>query len=146
MTGRARPADLRFAVATYAKRLSSRFDRRVRFVRLVGSWARHEAGEDTDVDVAAVIEGLTRDEWRDAVSDAVEVELETGALLSPFVVSGEPLRADFERLRDRIDQPGVTNPFANIGGELVRPIERRGRYRPDLADPVGCQIERRGVR
>jgi predicted nucleotidyltransferase len=89
VTGHVLPADLRFAVATYAKRLSSRFDGRLRFVRLFGSWARHEASEDSDVDVAAVVEGLTRDEWREAVSDAVDVELETGALLSPFVVSGE---------------------------------------------------------
>jgi predicted nucleotidyltransferase len=83
------PADLRAAIATYAKRLSSRFGNRLRFVRLFGSWARSEAGEDSDVDVAVVVDGLTCDEWRDAVSDAVDVELETGATLSPFVVASD---------------------------------------------------------
>ena len=89
MSGSDLPVEVRSSVTMYAKRLSVRFDRRLRLVRLFGSWARGEAGEDSDVDVAVVIEGLTRDEWRDAVSDAVDVELETGATLSPFVVSGE---------------------------------------------------------
>lgn len=88
MHGVALPNDLRSALSVYAGRLSSRFHERLRFVRLFGSWARSEAAEDSDVDVAAVVEGLTRDDWRDAVSDAVEVELETGVPLSPFVVSG----------------------------------------------------------
>jgi predicted nucleotidyltransferase len=83
------PADLRAALAAYAERLSSRFGDRLRFVRLFGSWARSEANEDSDIDVAAVIDDLTRDEWRDAVSEAVEVELASGVTLSPFVVSGE---------------------------------------------------------
>lgn len=108
MNGPVLPADLRAAIAAYAKRLSSRFGGRLRFIRLFGSWARGEAGEDSDVDVAVVIEGLTRDEWRDAVSDAVDVELETGATLSPFVVSGEhfDLLVRRERLiaRDILDE------------------------------------------
>ena len=41
------------------------------------------------MDVAVVVEGLTRNEWRDAVGDAAEVELATQTTLSPFVVSGE---------------------------------------------------------
>jgi len=89
MSGHDLPVEVRSSVATYAKRLSSRFGGRLRFVRLFGSWARSEAGEDSDVDVAVVVDGLTRDEWRDAVSDAVDVELETGATLSPFVVASE---------------------------------------------------------
>jgi predicted nucleotidyltransferase len=51
--------------------------------------ARAEAREDSDVDVAVVVEGLTRDEWRDAVGDAVDVELATEVTMSPYVVSGE---------------------------------------------------------
>jgi len=83
------PADLRSAIESYSRRLSLRFEGRLRFVRLFGSWARHEATEDSDIDVAVVVDGLTRDEWAEAISDAVEVELAGGPTLSPFVVSGE---------------------------------------------------------
>jgi predicted nucleotidyltransferase len=89
VSGPVLPPDLRASIAAYAKRLASRFGGRLRFVRLFGSWARGEAGEDSDVDVAVVVEGLTRDEWRDAVSDAVDVELEGGVTLSPYVVPSE---------------------------------------------------------
>ncbi|MGO9833396.1 MAG: nucleotidyltransferase family protein [Polyangiaceae bacterium] len=89
MTGRALPADLRDALAAYTERLSALFPGRVRFVRLFGSWARGEAREESDVDVAVVVEGLARDEWRTAVAEAVDVELACGVTLSPFVVSGE---------------------------------------------------------
>jgi len=83
------PSDLREALAAYAQRLRDRFGSRVRFVRLFGSWARGEADEDSDVDVAVVVEQLTRDEWRQAVGDAVDVDLDTRTTLSPFVVSGD---------------------------------------------------------
>jgi predicted nucleotidyltransferase len=83
------PVKLREALAAYARHLAVRFGSRLRFVRLFGSWARAEAREDSDVDVAVVVEALTRNEWRDAVGDAVDVELATGVTLSPFVVSGE---------------------------------------------------------
>jgi predicted nucleotidyltransferase len=83
------PLDVRDALAAYARRLAARFGSRLRFVLLFGSWARGEAREDSDVDVAVVVEELTRDEWRDAVGDAAEVEFAMQTTLSPFVVSGE---------------------------------------------------------
>jgi hypothetical protein len=104
------PVDLRDALAAYARRLSARFDGRLRFVRLFGSWARGEADEDSDVDVAVVVQGLTRDEWRVAVADAVEVELESGVTLSPFVVSGEHfdlLRSRERKIAADIEEQGI---------------------------------------
>jgi predicted nucleotidyltransferase len=89
LLGPALPADLRNALTAYAERLLALFPRRVRFVRLFGSWARGEAHEESDVDVAVVVEGLDREEWRKAVAEAVDVELACGVTLSPFVVSGE---------------------------------------------------------
>ena len=83
------PDDLRTSLRAYAEKLRARFPGRLRIVRLFGSWARGEAHEASDVDVAVVVEGLTRDEWRDAVALAVEIELGGGATLSPYVVSGE---------------------------------------------------------
>jgi predicted nucleotidyltransferase len=70
-------------------KLAARFAGRVRLVRVFGSWARGQAREDSDLDVAVVIEGLTHAEWNDAVGDAVEIELDGGASISPYVVSGE---------------------------------------------------------
>jgi predicted nucleotidyltransferase len=89
VTDRPLPTDLRSSLSAYTQQLTAIFPDRVRFVRLFGSWARGEAREDSDVDVAVVVEGLTRDEWRTAVATAVEVELAGGVTLSPFVVSGE---------------------------------------------------------
>ena len=83
------PPSYQDSLDDYSARLRRRFGDRVRFVRLFGSWARGEATADSDIDVAAVIEGLTRDEWRAALSLAAEVELDGGEPLSVFAVSGE---------------------------------------------------------
>lgn len=83
------PAGHREALEGYAARLRARFGGRLRFVRLFGSWARGTAGPDADIDVAVVVEGLTRQEWAEALSLAAESEIGGGEALSPFVVSGE---------------------------------------------------------
>jgi predicted nucleotidyltransferase len=85
------------ALADYAARLRTRFGGRLRLVSLFGSWARGEAHEDSDLDVAVVIEDLTRLEWREAVGLAAFSLIELGEPLSPFVVSG----ARFDELRAR---------------------------------------------
>src|SRR5438445_516464 len=57
---------LRDILAAYAARLAARFGPRLRMVRLFGSFARGEATEDSDVDVAVIVEGLAREgpaEW-----------------------------------------------------------------------------------
>ena len=83
------PPFIRVAVADYAERLRHRFGPRLRLVRLYGSWARGEPHEHSDIDVAAVIEGLTVAEWREAVGDVWDTQCATDVVLSPFVVSGE---------------------------------------------------------
>jgi predicted nucleotidyltransferase len=83
------PGSHRAALVGYADRLRRRFAGRLRFVRLFGSWVRGTAGPDSDIDVAVVVEGLTRAEWAEAVALAADSELEGGEPLSPFVVSGE---------------------------------------------------------
>lgn len=110
MNRRPLPADLREALRAYAARLSERFGARLRLVRLFGSWARGEANEDSDVDVAVVVEGLSRDDFCRAVDDAVEVELSHEVTLSPFVVSGEHfdlLRARERRIAADIEREGI---------------------------------------
>ena len=83
------PTSLRPALSAYADREARRFGNRLRFVRLFGSWARGEAHEESDIDVAVVVDGLVFAEWLLSVGDAADVALETSVFLSPFVVSGE---------------------------------------------------------
>ncbi len=88
MRGHLSPACVQ-AVRAYEARLRDRFGARLRRYRVFGSHARGEAGPASDLDVAVVIDGLSRDEWRAAIGDAAEVEYEAELLLSPFVVSSE---------------------------------------------------------
>jgi predicted nucleotidyltransferase len=80
------PGPLRAALTQYAQRLDARFGPRLRHVRLFGSWARGEAGPDSDVDVAVVVDDLTRAEWALALDDACEVSMETEIALTAFVL------------------------------------------------------------
>ncbi len=83
------PAGLRRALERYAAALHVRFGPRLRHVTLFGSWARGQAGPDSDVDVAVVVEGLSRAEWTEAIDLACGVEDSTGTFLSPFVLSAD---------------------------------------------------------
>jgi predicted nucleotidyltransferase len=82
------PARYMEALARYRELLETRFGERLRLVRLFGSWARGDADASSDIDVAVVVEELSRDEWRDAINLSVDVEAETAVVLAPFVVSG----------------------------------------------------------
>lgn len=77
------------ALVDYAARLRWRFGDRLRWVRLFGSWARGEARDDSDIDVAVVIEGMTRDEWREAVGMVFDTEMATEVVLTALALSGE---------------------------------------------------------
>jgi predicted nucleotidyltransferase len=81
-------------VAAYARWLRERFRGRVRHVWLFGSYARGDAHEGSDVDVAATVDELTWSEKVEAVGKGAEVSLAHGMHLSPVVMS----TADFERL------------------------------------------------
>lgn len=83
------PRSILDAIDDYSRRLRARFGPRLRLVRLYGSWARGEAHEHSDIDVAAVIEQLTFAEWRDAVGEVWATQQSTDIELAPFVVSGD---------------------------------------------------------
>ena len=93
------PSSLRPALETYEARLRARFGSRVREVRLFGSYARGEANERSDVDVLALIDGLSDTERLQAVDEATYLMLETGLALSPLPMATEKL--DELRRRER---------------------------------------------
>ena len=84
---------IRQALVAYRAALVARFGDRVRRVCLFGSWARGQATEYSDVDVAVVIDGLTTRDWKDALAEAANVELATELPLSPLVMSTERFEA-----------------------------------------------------
>lgn len=73
--------------------LSRQFGDRLRRVCIFGSWARGEATERSDLDVAIVVDALSAIEWPVALSIATEVQLEVDVPCSPFIVSTERLEA-----------------------------------------------------
>jgi len=66
---------IRQALVAYRAALVARSGERVRRVCLFGSWARGQATERSDVDVAVVIDGLTSREWKDALAERAGARL-----------------------------------------------------------------------
>lgn len=101
---------IRQVLTRFRTELEATLGGRVRRVCLFGSWARGEADERSDVDVAAVIDGLTPSEWRWALTLASELECELGQPFSAFILSSER----FELLRSQggigadIDREGIS--------------------------------------
>jgi predicted nucleotidyltransferase len=85
----------RAAAARFADALRARYRGEVLDVRLFGSCARGQAHEDSDVDVAVVLERL---DWRtrcDVIDLATDIGLEHDLRISPTLFD----RATFERWR-----------------------------------------------
>jgi type I restriction enzyme S subunit len=82
------PPAIGHAVRDYQQRLVRIFGSRLRMVRVFGSWSRGTAHEDSDIDVAVVVDGLTLDEWRSALALSAETEMHTGITLTALVLSG----------------------------------------------------------
>lgn len=97
------------AVARFADELRRRFGDAVVDVRLFGSFARGEAHEDSDVDVAVVLERVDGPIHRDVIDLATDVGLPMELHISPTVFD----RATYEKWR-RQERP------------LVMDIERDG--------------------
>ncbi len=80
------------ALDAYRRTLAERFGDRLERVALFGSWARNDAAEDSDVDIAVIVDELTGDEWKEAVRLAADIEVEFDLPISAFVVSTERFR------------------------------------------------------
>ena len=97
------------ALARFASVVRGRFGEAVVDIRLFGSHARASAHEDSDVDVAVVLEAAGWEVRRDIIDLAADIGLEHDLLLSPTVFD----RETWERWRAQ-DRP------------LVRDIETEG--------------------
>ena len=95
------------ALARFAEELRRRFGDAVLDVRLFGSFARAEAHEDSDVDVAVVLERADRHVRREVIDLATDVGLPVDLHISPTILDREtwerwrrqerPLVMDIER-------------------------------------------------
>ncbi len=103
------PALVSTAVAQFTRELRGRFGDAVLDVRPFGSFARGEAYEDSDVDVAVVLERVDGPIQRDVIDLATDVGLAVDLHISPAVFD----RATYETWR-RQERP------------LVMDIERDG--------------------
>ena len=96
-------------LARFARAVRERFAESVVDIRLFGSHARANAHEDSDVDVAVVLEAAGWEVRRDIIDLAADIGLAHDLMLSPTVFD----RATYERWRAQ-DRP------------LVRDIETEG--------------------
>lgn len=77
------------AVAEFARELRHRYGEKVLDVRLFGSFARGEADEDSDVDVAVVLDAADWETRRDVIDLATDTGLPYDLLLSPTIFDRE---------------------------------------------------------
>lgn len=104
------PAQPPRAALLFKERLAERFGARLASVKLYGSYARGDQHEESDVDVLALVQGLTHEEKVEAIGIGTEVSLETGAWLAPLVmapVEFDKLRQLEARLALDIDREGI---------------------------------------
>jgi len=95
------------AAGSFAAELRRRFADSVVEVRLYGSYARGEAHEESDVDVAVVLEDARWATQREVINIAADTGLDCGLVLSPTIFDREtyarwrtqqrPLVMDIER-------------------------------------------------
>src|SRR5258706_12653256 len=99
---------MRRALQQYRDALERAFGERLRLVRVFGSWARGQATEQSDVDIAVVIDDMSATDWKTAHALSADIALTTELSLSPLVLS----TARFEQQRQT--------------GGIAREIERDG--------------------
>ncbi|HEX5759265.1 MAG TPA: nucleotidyltransferase domain-containing protein [Thermoanaerobaculia bacterium] len=85
MSEAALPSLARTAAARFADELRRRYADAVLDVRLFGSFARGEADEDSDVDVAVVLERVDWATQRDVIDLATDVGLPLDLRISPTI-------------------------------------------------------------
>ena len=98
------------ALARFARLVRERFGEAVIDIRLFGSYARSTAHEESDVDIAVVLEEAGWDIRREIVDLAADIGLAHDLLLSPTVFDRETYerwRAQDRPLTRDIDNEGI---------------------------------------
>jgi predicted nucleotidyltransferase len=102
------PWPVQEGVRRVAAAMRERFGARVKGVGLFGSWARGDAREGSDIDVAVVITELDRSEWGSALELACRASGRTA--VSPLILSETQLanlRSREIRLAEDIEREGI---------------------------------------
>jgi uncharacterized protein len=86
--------------------LAGRFHERLARVTLFGSRARGEGRDDSDLDVLVAIRGVTRDERREVLDLAADLEMAHELVLSPLVTDADAQRLS-AALAQEIARDGV---------------------------------------
>jgi predicted nucleotidyltransferase len=104
------PPRVRSAAEDLAARVRRRFGGRVKAVVLFGSFARGDAGPDSDVDVMVLVEGMTPSERGEVFDLAAAVGLDHALAVEAFAPAPEEyawlVRHERRIVRD-IDRDGV---------------------------------------
>jgi predicted nucleotidyltransferase len=89
--------EIKLILQEFRQSLEKLYGRRLKDIILYGSWARGQATEDSDIDLAVVLEGdVVVGEEIDRMIDIVtQVNLDYGVLISVFPVS----QNDYETLK-----------------------------------------------
>lgn len=90
------PENVRRAVADLRQLLESRFGDRLRRATLFGSYARGEAGPESDVDVLVLIDELVHADMTWIYETAADIWMDTGVRLAPLALPTAAY-ADIER-------------------------------------------------
>jgi predicted nucleotidyltransferase len=105
------PAAVASAVRDYRRALEEEFGARLLDVKVFGSMARGEGGEDSDIDVFVLIDRLTFVERRRALDLGGEIGLHSALPIAPAVFSSSEwaeLIARERRLPREVDRDGVS--------------------------------------
>ena len=103
--------ELPSAASAFRACLAARFGGRLRWARVYGSYARGEATADSDLDIAAVVEELTKAEKVEAIGDAAELGWRMGVRVSALLMHPEEMQrlVDLEaRLARDILEEGIS--------------------------------------
>lgn len=106
-------SELHIILSTIAKAYQDIYGSNVSSIMLYGSYARGDNGQDSDIDIVAIVHGERQDlqaKLKQIWDLSSDLELEYGVIVSPTVIP----YAEYERFKDDIPY------YRNIQNEGVR--------------------------
>ena len=102
------PENKKKALELFVKTLKEKYDNKIHRIILFGSTARGEAGEESDIDVLVVADGVNQ---KEISKIAFQVFLKYGEVVSPIVEDGQ----QFEKYKDYSFHRNVLKEGVEIG-------------------------------